>query len=46
VRRDREERAKQRLRDLSEVGPASGQSRPRTKAGDKELLAIARGEIE
>jgi antitoxin ParD1/3/4 len=29
-----------------EEGLASGPGRPRTKADDKELLAIARGEID
>jgi antitoxin ParD1/3/4 len=46
VRRDQEEQAKKRLRDLIEEGLASGPGRPRTKANDKELLAIARGEID
>ncbi len=46
VRRDQEEQAKQRLRDLIEAGLASGPGRRRTKADEKELLAIARGEID
>ena len=45
IRRDQEEQAKKRLRDLIEVGLASGPGRRRTKADEKELLAIARGEI-
>ncbi|MDE2095310.1 MAG: type II toxin-antitoxin system ParD family antitoxin [Burkholderiales bacterium] len=46
VRRDQEEQAKKRLRDLVEDGLASGPGHSRTKADDKELLAIARGEID
>ena len=46
VRRDQEEQAKKRLRDLIEEGLASGPGSGRTKASDKELLAIARGEID
>jgi predicted AAA+ superfamily ATPase len=46
VRRDQEEQAKKRLRDLIEEGLASGAGRRRTKADEKELLAIARGEID
>jgi antitoxin ParD1/3/4 len=46
VRRDQEEQAKKRLRDLIEEGLASGPGRPRTKEDEKELLAIARGEID
>ena len=46
VRRDQEEQAKKRLRDLIEEGLASRPRRRRTKANDKELLAIARGEID
>jgi antitoxin ParD1/3/4 len=46
VRRDQEEQAKKRLRDLIEHGLASGPGRRRTKADEKELLAIARGEID
>jgi len=46
VRRDQEEQAKKRLRELIEEGLASGPGRPRTKADDKRLLAIARGDID
>jgi antitoxin ParD1/3/4 len=46
VRRDQEEQAKRRLRDLIEEGLTSGPSRRRTKSDEKELLAIARGEID
>jgi antitoxin ParD1/3/4 len=46
VRRDQEEQAKKRLRDLIEEGLASGPGRHRTKADEKVLLAIARGEID
>lgn len=46
IRRDQEEQAKKRLRDLIEEGLASGPGRRRTKADEKELLAIARGEID
>jgi antitoxin ParD1/3/4 len=46
VRRDQEEQAKKRLRDLIEEGLASGPGRRRTKADSKELLAIARGTID
>jgi antitoxin ParD1/3/4 len=46
VRRDHEEQARRRLRDLIEEGLASGPGRRRTKADEKELLAIARGEID
>jgi antitoxin ParD1/3/4 len=46
VRRDQEEQAKKRLRDLIEEGLASGPGRRRTKASVKELLDIARGEVE
>lgn len=45
VRRDQEEQSDKRLRDLVEAGLASGPGRPRTKAGAKEPLAIARGDI-
>jgi putative addiction module CopG family antidote len=40
VRRDQEEQAKKRLRDLIEEGLASGPGRRRTKADEKELLAF------
>jgi antitoxin ParD1/3/4 len=46
VRRDQEEQAKKRLRDLIAEGLASGPGRRRTKADQKNLLAIARGEID
>jgi len=46
VRRDQEEQARKRLRDLIEEGLASGPGRRRTKADAKGLLAIARGEID
>lgn len=46
VRRDQEEQAKKRFRDLIEEGLASGPGRRRTKADEKKLRAIARGEIE
>jgi antitoxin ParD1/3/4 len=46
IRRDQEEQAKQRLRNLVEQGLASGPGRRRSKADEKELLAIARGEID
>ena len=46
VRRDQEEQAKKRLRDLIEEGLAYGPGRHRTKADEKELLAIARGAID
>ena len=46
VRRDQEEQARKRLLALIEEGLGSGPGRPRTKADDKELLAIARGDID
>ena len=46
VRRDQEEQAKKRLRELIEEGIASGPGRSRTKADNKKLLAIARGEVD
>ncbi|WP_418319673.1 type II toxin-antitoxin system ParD family antitoxin [Piscinibacter sakaiensis] len=46
VRRDQEEQARKRLRDLIEEGLASGPGRRRTKGDEQELLAIARGDIE
>ncbi|MCM8612319.1 type II toxin-antitoxin system ParD family antitoxin [Accumulibacter sp.] len=46
VRRDQEEQARKRLCDLIEEGLASGPGRRRTEADEKELLAIARGEID
>lgn len=45
-RRDREEQATKRLRELIEEGLASGPGRRRTGADAKELLAIARGDID
>ena len=44
--RDQAEQAKKRLRNLIEEGLASGPSRRRTEADEKELLAIAGGEID
>ena len=46
VRRDQEEQAKNRLRNLIEEGLSSGPGRRRTKADDKALLAIARGQAD
>lgn len=46
VRRDQEEQARKRLRELIEEGLASGAGRTRTAADDEELLAIARGEAD
>ncbi len=46
VRRDQEEQAKQRLRELIEEGLASGTGRRRTKAGEAKLLSVARGEVD
>lgn len=46
VRRDQDEQAKKRLRTLIEEGLASGPGRARTKTDDKELLAVARGQID
>jgi antitoxin ParD1/3/4 len=46
VRRDQDEQAKKRLRELIEEGLASGPGRRRTRAAEKELLAIARAEID
>jgi antitoxin ParD1/3/4 len=46
VRRDQDEQSKKRLRNLIEAGLASGPGRRRTPADKKELLAIARGEID
>jgi antitoxin ParD1/3/4 len=37
---------RKRLRDLIEEGLASGPGRRRTRADEKELLAIARGEVD
>ena len=46
VRRDQEEQAKRQLRNLIEEGLSSGPGLRRTKADEKELLAIARGETD
>lgn len=46
IRRDQEEQARKRLRDLIEEGLASGPGQHRTKADEKQLLAITRGEID
>lgn len=46
VRRDQEEQARKRLRDLIEEGLSSGPGRRRTKEDETALLAIARGEID
>ena len=46
VRKDQEEQARKRLRDLIEEGLASGPGLPRSKADNEELLAIARGSVD
>jgi len=46
VRRDQEEQARKRLRDLIEEGLASGPGQLRTQADDEELLAIACGQVD
>lgn len=46
VRRDQEAQARKRLRDLIEEGLASGPGRRRTPADEKELLAVARGQVD
>ncbi len=46
VRRGQEEQARKRLRDLIEEGLASGPGCRRATADEKQLLAIARGEID
>ena len=46
VRRDQEEQAKRHLRRLIEEGLSSGAGRRRTKADERELQAIARGETD
>ena len=46
IRKDQEEEAKKRLRNLIEEGLASGPARPLTQADEDELLAIACGEID
>ena len=45
VRKDQFEQGKARLRAFIEEGLSSGQAQPSTDADNKELLAIARGEI-
>ncbi len=46
VRKDQEEQAKARLRNLIGEGLASGPGLPRSKADNDELLAIARGDVD
>ena len=46
IRRDQEEQARKRLRELIEEGLASGPGRPRTKASALKLLALARGKVD
>ncbi len=46
VRKDQEEQAKARLRTLLEEGLASGPATPRIAADERELLAVARGNID
>lgn len=46
VRKDQEDQARKRLRDLIEEGLVSGPGLPRSKADNEELLAIARGEAD
>ena len=46
IRRDQEEQARKRLRDLIEEGLSSGPGRRRTREDEMALLAIARGEID
>jgi antitoxin ParD1/3/4 len=46
VRKDQEEQAKRRLRELIEEGLASGPAKARTKAAESRLSAIARGKID
>ena len=46
VRKDREEQAKTRLRNLIEEGLASGSGLSRSKADNDELLAFARGDVD
>ncbi len=46
VRRDQEDQARQRLRDLIAEGLASGPGLRRTKADSAKLLAIARGTVD
>ena len=44
IRRDQEEQARQRLRDLLEAGVASGTGRRLTAGDQRNLMAIARGD--
>ena len=46
VRKDQEEQARTRLRNLIEEGLASGPGLPRSKADNEELLAIAHGNVD
>lgn len=46
IRRDQEEQARKRVRDLIEEGLSSGPGERRTQADLQELLAIARGELD
>jgi antitoxin ParD1/3/4 len=46
IRKDQAEEAKSCLRSLIAEGLASGPALPHTRAGEDELLAIARGEID
>ena len=46
VRKDQEEQARTRLRNLIEEGLASGPGLPRSKADNEDLLAIARGNVD
>ena len=46
VRRDQEEQARTRLRNLIEEGLASGPGLSRSKADNEELLALASGNVD
>ncbi len=46
VRKDQDDQARKRLRDLIEEGLASGPGLPRSKADNEALLAIARGTVD
>lgn len=46
VRRDQDDEAKKRLRELIHKGLASGPGIHRDQRGDDELMGIARGEID
>ncbi|MDE2298629.1 MAG: type II toxin-antitoxin system ParD family antitoxin [Burkholderiales bacterium] len=46
VRRDQQQQAKKRLRDIIEAGRASGRGRRRIKADETALPVIARGKID